>query len=60
MSKNKVGRPSKLDVDTMKQTDISVAIIIIILLLLLSFTVIMVINPDAARSIKASVASLFN
>ena len=37
MAKGKVGRPSKLDKDTMKEANISFIIIIIILLILLGY-----------------------
>ena len=57
MAKGKVGRPSKLDKDTMKEANISFIIIIIILLILLSVATLTVINPEI---FKASIINLFN
>ena len=60
MSKNKIGRPSKIDKDTMKTANISFIIIIIIFIILLSFGVMTFFNPDMIGYIKASIANLFN
>lgn len=59
MAKNKVGRPSKLDKDTMKAANISFVIIVIILLLLLSLAALSIINPSTYEALKASIANLF-
>lgn len=56
----KVGRPSKIDKDTMKTANISFIIILIILILLLSLAVLTVINPSIYDSLKASLIKLFN
>ena len=60
MAKGKVGRPSKLDKDTMKEANISFIIIIIILLILLSVATLTVINPEIYNALKASIINLFN
>ena len=60
MAKGKVGRPSKLDKDTMKEANISFIIIIIILLILLSVATLAVINPEIYNALKASIINLFN
>ena len=57
MAKGKVGRPSKLDKDTMKEANIS---FIIILLILLSVATLTVINPEIYNALKASIINLFN
>jgi len=59
MAKSKVGRPSKLDKETMKAANISFIIVIVILLLLLSLTALTIINPDIYDALKASIANLF-
>lgn len=59
MAKSKVGRPSKLDKETMKAANISFIIVIVILLLLLSLTALTIINPDVYDALKASIVNLF-
>ncbi len=59
MVKNKVGRPSKIDKDTMKAANIGFIIVIIILLILLSVAALSVISPDLYESLKANVINLF-
>jgi hypothetical protein len=59
MAKNKVGRPSKIDKDTMKAANIVFIIVIIILLLLLSLTALSIVNPNMYEALMASVANLF-
>jgi len=59
MAKNKVGRPSKIDKDTMKAANISFGIVVIILLLLLSLAALSIINPSTYEALKASIANLF-
>ena len=59
MSRKKVGRPSKIDTETMKTANISCTIIVIILLLLLSLCVVTVVNPNIINMIKASIQNLF-
>lgn len=59
MAKSKVGRPSKIDKDTMKAANISFIIVIVILLLLLSLTVLTIISPDTYDALKASIVNLF-
>ena len=59
MAKGKVGRPSKLDKDTMKAANISFAIVVILLLLLLSLAALTIISPDTYDALKASLANLF-
>ncbi len=59
MAKGKVGRPSKLDKDTMKAANISFTIVIVILLLLLSLTALTIVSPEAYEALKASIANLF-
>ncbi|MGN1268315.1 MAG: hypothetical protein ACI4U0_02280 [Candidatus Aphodocola sp.] len=59
MAKGKVGRPSKIDKDTMKAANISFAIVVIILLLLLSLAALSVVNPSMYEALKASIANLF-
>ena len=58
MAKGKVGRPSKIDKDTMKTANISFAIVVIILLLL-SLAALSVVNPSMYEALKASIANLF-
>ena len=58
MAKGKVGRPSKLDKDTMKEANISFIIIIIILLILLSVATLTVINPEIYNALKASIINI--
>lgn len=59
MAKSKVGRPSKIDKDTMKAANISFIIVVAILLLLLSLTVLTIISPETYNALKASIANLF-
>lgn len=59
MAKGKVGRPSKIDKDTMKAANISFAIVVIILLLLLSLAALSVVNPSMYKALKASIVNLF-
>ncbi len=59
MAKQKQGRPSKIDKDTMHTADTWFIIIIVILLLLLAFSTLTVINPEIYEYIKASIANLF-
>lgn len=59
MAKNKVGRPSKIDKDTMKAANISFGIVVIILLLLLSLAALSIINPSTYEALKASIINLF-
>lgn len=59
MAKSKVGRPSKIDKDTMKAANISFIIVVSILLLLLSLTVLTIISPETYNALKASIANLF-
>ncbi len=58
--KKKVGRPSKIDKEAMREVNISFIFIIIVLLILLSMTIITVSNPVIAESIKAAIGKLFN
>lgn len=59
MAKNKVGRPSKIDKETMKIADIGFTIIVIILLLLLSLAALSVATPETYEALKATVFNLF-
>lgn len=59
MASRRVGRPSKIDKETMKVADIGFIIILIILILLLSLAVLTVINPSMYDSLKASIKSIF-
>lgn len=59
MAKSKVGRPSKIDKDTMKAANISFIIVVVILLLLLSLTALTIISPETYNALKASIANLF-
>ena len=59
MSKNKVGRPGKIDKELMNKADIVITIIVIVLLLLLSLSFLNIISPGIYESIKASIANLF-
>lgn len=59
MAKAKVGRPSKIDKDTMKAANISFVIIMIILLLLLSVAALSVVSPETYEALRANVIRLF-
>lgn len=59
MAKTRVGRPSKIDKDTMKVANISFMIVIIVLLILLSVAALSIISPELYESLKASVINLF-
>ncbi|MEE0699759.1 MAG: hypothetical protein U0M66_04155 [Bacilli bacterium] len=59
MAKKRVGRPAKIDKDTMKDANLVFLIIIIILILLLSMTIITAFNPEIFDMIKASITNLF-
>lgn len=59
MAKKKVGRPSKIDVDTMNSFNVFFIIIIIILIMLLSVGIMSIIDPHLIDMIKASLANLF-
>ncbi len=60
MAKQKQGRPSKIDKDTMHSANVWFIIIIIILLFLLAFGTLSAMNPEVYNYIKASIANLFN
>lgn len=57
--KKSVGRPSKLDKDTMREANISFFVIMIILILLLTIATLTIINTEIFDYIKASLANLF-
>lgn len=59
MSKKSVGRPSKLDKQTMNEANIWFTFMIIILLLLLVVGITTIANPELIDMIKASINSLF-
>lgn len=59
MATKRVGRPSKIDKDTMHSANIMFIIVIIILLLLLSVATLSFISPDLYESLKASIINLF-
>lgn len=59
VAKTRVGRPSKIDKDTMKVANISFMIVIIVLLILLSVAALSIISPELYESLKASVINLF-
>lgn len=59
MAKTRVGRPSKIDKDTMKVANISFMIVVIVLLILLSVAALSIISPELYESLKASVINLF-
>lgn len=59
MAKTRVGRPSKIDKDTMKVANISFMIVIIVLLILLSVAALSIISPELYESLKGSVINLF-
>lgn len=60
MRAKRVGRPGKIDRDTMKMTNIGLIIIVIILLILLSVSAITIFNPEVLGYIKACLRNLFN
>ena len=53
MRAKRVGRPGKIDRDTMKMTNTGLIIIVIILLILLSVSAITIFNPEVLGYIKA-------
>lgn len=59
MARGKVGRPSKIDKDTMRAANVSFIIIVVTLLLLLSLTALTVVSPETYDAIKALVINLF-
>lgn len=59
MAKTRVGRPSKIDKDTMKAANISFMIVVIVLLILSSVAALSIISPELYESLKASVINLF-
>ncbi len=59
MAKKKVGRPSKIDNDTMREVNVWFVFIIVILFVLLSMTIITIVNPNVIENIKASIINLF-
>lgn len=59
MAKKKVGRPSKIDKDTMKAANVSFMVIVVILLALLSVAALSVMKPSVYEALKASVFNLF-
>ena len=58
MSK-RVGRPSKIDKDTMRDANIGFILIIIILLILLFVATLSIVSPSTYESLKASIINLF-
>ena len=60
MASRKVGRPSKIDKDTMHSANILFIIIIIILLLLLSVVTLSFVSPEAYESLQGLIKYLFN
>ena len=57
MAKTK-GRPSKIDKELMKKSDIVLVIIIIILFILLSVSFLSFISPEIYDNIRASIVNL--
>lgn len=55
----KVGRPSKIDKDTMHTANIAFIIVIIILVLLLFVATLSVVSPEVYESLKANIINLF-
>ena len=60
MKQKNIGRPSKIDKDTMKITNVGLIIMIIIFLILLSVSAITILNPEVLDYIKACLRNLFN
>ena len=56
---NNVGRPSKIDKETMKVTNVWFIIMIIILLILLSITTLSIVTPEVIDNLKATIINVF-
>ncbi len=60
MAKQKQGRPSKIDKETMRSANVWFTIMVIILLVLLAFSTLYIVNPEIYEYLKASIINLFN